>query len=638
MSYKDILTNIKSQEQNYHTNQKLYRYTGLIQAIEFFSQRFDVHEIIDYAYDFINELLMPEKAAVWQLKDGNYRLVCNKGYKGEINFPYNATFDQIVYFHAGLLTKEVVENYFPKEFIEAYTFDFVIPLVMDKSFFGFIIVQKSNETSFSAEDEIIASALMQLFSISLTNFMRFRDLETIQAKLDEKVFNLFAINQSTKALLSELSLDGLYDLSISVFSELTQSSFTTFFIKDPISENYELKSYRDVSGRKKLPSLTLYEKKEEQYPYNVVVDKANEEEYNAFLQLFHNAREVLQELEIEYIVLLKKGDELVGFVTLGKKVNDASYEKGIFELIESLASSTLIAINNAIYIQEIQEKKELINRKLNELMNLNMLMKNMNSAKTLQQVVDLVMTTLNVTFHIDMGFFAQYKEEQFELVDSIGMSKEHPSITMIEPLEPLLDGSNIILYESDHIQDIFPEELIKQFQLDCSGGLLFPVYMEELDIELLGVLVILSTRKKQLITEENLISLEAIANHIAPVIYQIGKMERIKRNYQLDYTKLFIQELENQLREAQDFSLDLYVLHIYHKKTLRFESEDFDAWIEDFHHTYKIDHRNLLMITNQQKNIEAITNDLESQYEYKIYRYQEDFQSIDDFLQISTIK
>ena len=57
-------------------------------------------------------------------------------------------------------------------------------------------------------------------------------MQNAKSELDEKVFNLFAINQSSKVLLSELDLSVLYNLSIDVFSELTQSALTSFFLYD----------------------------------------------------------------------------------------------------------------------------------------------------------------------------------------------------------------------------------------------------------------------------------------------------------------------------------------------------------------------------------------------------------------------
>jgi len=58
MSYDDVLKKIKDDKQKANITSKLYRYTGLIHAIEFFSQKFSIDQILEFAYDFVNELIL----------------------------------------------------------------------------------------------------------------------------------------------------------------------------------------------------------------------------------------------------------------------------------------------------------------------------------------------------------------------------------------------------------------------------------------------------------------------------------------------------------------------------------------------------------------------------------------------------
>ena len=71
----------------------------------------------------------------------------------------------------------------------------------------------------------------------MRNYKSYNELRAINESLDEKIFNLFAINQSSKALLSQLDLDSLYGLAVDVFSELTQSSATGFVLFDEKAKN-----------------------------------------------------------------------------------------------------------------------------------------------------------------------------------------------------------------------------------------------------------------------------------------------------------------------------------------------------------------------------------------------------------------
>ena len=65
--------------------------------------------------------------------------------------------------------------------------------------------------------------------------------------------------------------------------------------------------------------------------------------------------------------------KILGFVTLGRTVTEA--HKSAFELVDSLASYTYIALSNAILIEFINNQKKLLQEKLDRLIKLNRLSK-----------------------------------------------------------------------------------------------------------------------------------------------------------------------------------------------------------------------------------------------------------------------
>ncbi|MDA3847471.1 MAG: hypothetical protein PF505_13185, partial [Vallitaleaceae bacterium] len=57
------------------------RYTGLISAIEFFSGRFDIQQIVEYANEFAVKLLPVEKTIIWaKVNDMKYSPVIQNGF------------------------------------------------------------------------------------------------------------------------------------------------------------------------------------------------------------------------------------------------------------------------------------------------------------------------------------------------------------------------------------------------------------------------------------------------------------------------------------------------------------------------------------------------------------------------------
>ncbi|MCD8500568.1 MAG: GAF domain-containing protein [Bacillaceae bacterium] len=122
----------------------------------------------------------------------------------------------------------------------------VIPLIIDSELFGFIISNGKIINAFEEDDFHILNALMRLFNNALENSRHFEDLKKSNAILDQKLFNLFIINQSTKVLLSELDIDQLTATATDVFSEVSGSQVTTLGIYDELTEKVKLASYRNV--------------------------------------------------------------------------------------------------------------------------------------------------------------------------------------------------------------------------------------------------------------------------------------------------------------------------------------------------------------------------------------------------------
>ncbi len=414
MAYEKMLYKIlEHHKKNEDISKKVYRYTGLIHAIEFFSQKFNLDHIENYIYEFTNELLLPDQIAVFIKKGCKYELKQSNGYdKEECIIYYDKSYNEIIHYHSGLFSMDKLNNYFPSEVLHNFPSAFAIPLTMNRELYGIVFVNRI-ENKFSEDDEIIANALMNLYSTALTNHKYYDDLENVSRQLNEKLFNLFAINHSSKALLSQLDLETLYSLSISVFAELTQSSFTTFFLYDNMSESYKLMSLKDVYNSGLIMFINLYPKNaSENLNISVLTDMNDDTQRNEFYDLFRNSEEILKDIQAQYIVSLKKDNRLIGFVTLGPKVNDSQYEKSIFELIESLASSTYIAISNAKNFQKINLQNEIINNKLNRLVKLNLLMKNINSAKNIEQLTELTLSTLSVFFGVTSGFIGLYRQRK----------------------------------------------------------------------------------------------------------------------------------------------------------------------------------------------------------------------------------
>ncbi len=566
MEYKSILNRIEEQNRDQQLSAKLFRYTGLIQAIQFFSQKLNFEQIIDAGFDFINELITIERSAVFVQQGNNYVLKKLKGHGGNTAvIKSNENLKNLAILHGTILyTDEQLKRFFDDDVLKAYHATICIPLIIENSLYGFIFISNKAVGELNDDDYIISEALMRLFSNALENYKRFEELQKANKDLDEKIFNLFAINQSSKALLSELSLDILYNLSVDVFSELTQNTITGFIIYDDKSEKYVLKAYKDIyySDMDLHLGLTL-NKMVRIDPNRLIINASDERDIQYFNSIFVEGMDELKALKVRYIVLLIKNGRILGLVTLGSSVTGTEYKTSMFELIESLASSTYIALSNAQLLKQVSEQKMIIQGKLEKLVSLNNLMKNINSSVNVETLLEMTLKTLEVSFYVDKAIIGLYNHEKeaFSISRALNVKTRKKEIKVNESWKRVMEGDTVFEATGQGVENYLDSSLLKDTG-KVPGILIIPICIERVDVEILGVLIILNYAKTPIDDEENMLTMETIAGHIAPVLSNLFTIEEQKRFLLPNYIELFKKDLKREIAEATEFSLELDIFQI----------------------------------------------------------------------------
>ena len=606
MEYQSILKRIEEQKRNEHLSTKLFRYTGLIQAIEFFSQRLSTEQIIDAAFDFINELLTLEKSAVFVIHGNNYVLKKLKGHESEIVTIKNTDIlKNLAVFHGTLLNEhEQLAKYFDKHILDAYEVHTVIPMIIDSELYGFIFLSRKAIGEFTSDDNIITEALMRLINNAIVNYKKYEEIQNANRELDEKIFNLFAINQSSKALLSELSLDVLYNLSVDVFSELTQSSITGFVLFDERSERYRLKAFKNIFNRDYGIELSLGLNTLTRMDVNkVIIDVSNQADVNYFNSLFTEGLEALDPLKVKFIVLLLKSSKILGFVTLGETINLNPYTESIFELIDSLASATYIAINNAKLFKQVNTQKKIIQSKLEKLISLNSLMKNINSSQDLHTLLKITLKTLEVSFDVEKAIMTLYNKEKgvLEIKETLGFNTGITEIGLNSVWHKVLEGDSVYEAAEQGIDQYVGQPMLEDLG-DAKGILIIPIYIDRVEVELQGAMIIFKHKKMQIYDEENILTLETIAGHISPVISNLYMIEQQNRFLLPNYIEIFKQDLLIEIEEAKELDYDMQVVLISNRTEGIFKENEIIKEIKKtFSKVYPFSNNTIFVLTNEKE-------------------------------------
>ena len=79
MEYGEILKQVEEQKKEKNLSGKMFRYSGLIKAVDYFSQKLNSDQIMNAAFDFVNELLTLDSSSLYCIRDDSYQLVREKG-------------------------------------------------------------------------------------------------------------------------------------------------------------------------------------------------------------------------------------------------------------------------------------------------------------------------------------------------------------------------------------------------------------------------------------------------------------------------------------------------------------------------------------------------------------------------------
>ncbi|OGO77515.1 MAG: hypothetical protein A2Y23_07525 [Clostridiales bacterium GWB2_37_7] len=572
-------------------NTKLHRYDALLQAIDFFTQKFNINQLSSYAFEFTNEVLSLDSSALFIKADGSFHLIKEKNYNiAEYKIEDSPKLQRIATFYGNVMTSGF-DSYFDSKDIVAFDIKLIIPLIIKDLLYGFIITKDGLDERMDQDDMLMSKALMQLINNALESSKNLIDLQHINCQLDQKIFNLFSINQSSRVLLSELDINKLYMLAIDIFSELTSSRITSFGLYDEIKDKIVLRGYRDVFSSNKYQRD--FELLNNIYKgYKVVFNYHEDKEQ--LKELFKNYED-FEEMDAEYIILIVK-DRVLGFVTISKPINDRAYDQALFELIESLAASTYISFKNAIYFNTIDRQRKISQQKLHTLTNLNGLIRNINSCATIDELCDITLKTLHYSFGIKKAFIAHKEQDSYWIKNHIGFEL-HNNILETNNKWQSINSYSYISYIADEARNYLSETLLANVE-NNNCLVISPISIGNHDIDEeqapLGYIVVLHT--PETLKEEEVLLIETMASSIAPVIKHLQEIAQIKKEYVVNQRELFIKNLCTKLANRDHYSIDFY---IYYKIIIQKPFEKLDLTCYSQYEHFYFDNMLIILSYNQ---------------------------------------
>ncbi|MBN2796246.1 MAG: GAF domain-containing protein [Clostridia bacterium] len=532
----------------------------LLESIDFFAQNLSLEQIASYGYPYIHELLSLEESAIFVLKEDTFELNLEintqfivKSFKNDQRMKHLATK------FGRAMTKEL-NTYFDFDLISKNEITFAMPIIVKDDTVA-VIFSKSKQFALGFEQSFI-HGINQMINKAAESAINFRALQNSEAILDRKIYNLMFINHSTKALMRELNLKRLYQLCVDVISELTASSVTSFGLYDHHRNRIILKGYKDILSYKdyycELPLC------DQVILTNKVIFNVRDD-FEALKKIFKSP-ETLETLKAEYVVLLVK-DEIQGFVTIGRNINQKEYTEELLDQVESMVSSIYIAITNARYVKTIEQNKVDLSNQLEMMKHLNGIIENINSCETLEELTHITMQTIKYAFNIEKAMILLKNKDTYEVIDEIGLDFRG-AIQVSNQFEALCSDEVYFDAMAFDPKEYFDGDIIVNIN-DTNCFVSVPL-KSDVD-KIYGYLV--TIKSNEVLNHSQIVALEMIGHSISPMLKQLDRHKYIEEHYLVNEEMAFIDDLKKAMNNRLEFYVDFKVF-FKELKTKPFEKVD----------------------------------------------------------------
>jgi hypothetical protein len=534
-----ILVNIQLEplNENLIVNNKLSKYTYLLDSINIFTETLSLEQIFYAASEVFRQAFQSEPVIYQTIKDEFQILSPSKDHPSPIHsFELTEDLKRFALFSATVITEKNMEKLIPETILKALQPNYAVPLIIAGNFSGMIFLKVNIDEDLKEFDVKSMNYLMRLIQISLEKYEKNILAISYEKEANTRYFNLKALHALSHSLFSELHLESVFQLAVDAFLEITTSEKISFVLFDPQSENYRSKAQKFAVGSVHDAFEDMVFKKVFQGPpprYKNPLDLKQDMDQMYFNSLFEcvSGSEFLN--SYRYIVLIFDNEDILGFLFVTETVNGNEFSESLADVVDILSTNTFLAIKNAKLFSEVEEKNQIIENKLNNLLRLNTLMDNINSAEDSKTMLSLITDTLQISFDVNMGFFALYDKDlnQFTVCETIQMDS-----LLDRTFEPQSFWSNILKGETfttnsiDCLFDYFERDFILEYSFDSTGLLIKPMCMGYEGHKFLGVACLFEHKSLNLTDFELNLYIDSIINHTTPMLWNLLTIENLKKS------------------------------------------------------------------------------------------------------------
>jgi GAF domain-containing protein/DNA-binding response OmpR family regulator/tetratricopeptide (TPR) repeat protein len=392
-----------------------------------------------------------------------YRYVSEKGERFDgLTMPFNGFHRKMIQERKTILYNEnLVEQVRALGFEDSFTDAELpksalnVPLLVGKQVLGHVALENlDREHAFSDSDVRLLETLANSMSVALENARLFDETQRLLRETQQRNAELAIINSVQAALSAKLDLNGIYEVVGNKIRDIFDAQAVMIGVFDHQTRtrtfpyNWEKGARFDTANPlpfNKLAEVITSTKE------TISIDQLTEEHIDEFALTVTPGTEIMKS---GVFVPLVSGNVVTGMISLQNVDREYAFSPSDIRLLQTLANSMSVALENARLFDEIQHLLKETEQRAAELAIINSVQEGLAQKLDLQAIVDLVGDKLREVFEADTVSVGMYDAERdwaynryyvdsgerIPFPDGI-INRPSLSAHMIDTREPLLLGT-----------------------------------------------------------------------------------------------------------------------------------------------------------------------------------------------------
>lgn len=526
---------------------------NLISAIDFFSQNLHLDQIVEYGFKLYCSIENPISSSIFWLNEDKLRYT-QVHIQGD--FPVledvekNESHDMFAVRNGFILKdREKQKRYFDEDFLKRSQAESVMPLIVEDLLLGFIFTRHDSEEISLGDECLIRFNL--LLNLALEKASRYVERENFRKELDRRIFNIDALSQTMRLVLSELSVEHLLNIAMDILREMTTSPVTSIGIYDNQEKILKIEKYFNVFDAKNYFDA-IHLKTNEIQSGQMVFDYPQDREA---LKVYFDDLTIFERLEAEKVIFIYK-KTILGFITLAPPLNEKPYDHQLIQRIEDLVALFQLGITNAKLFESVKEQRDISRQNFMALKHMNKMIKSINDSESMDEIIENIFEAFSLSFGVTQAFMIEYKPH---LVHNkyLGFSKPQVTHLVYEILkaDPQAFNKLTVLYTRFSIKDALGEGVLKALgEGNCL--MILPIFIDRYERQDLGAFVITHTKKR--LHETQYTMLETLSQSVAPVLAHLNIIDHYKKDYQLKPYNALTEAIKQYAEDYHHYGIPYY--------------------------------------------------------------------------------